>query len=174
MEFDVQAKFHLACNDKPKINTTDGGTWRRLVVINFISKFVVKPQEKNEYPLDEKVQNQVNSKEWATPFLSYLVHLLKEGKGFHKLVAPPKVMEYTSEYRSDNDGIAKFVYDKISDLAEGDEIVQVEKAQLKRVFKIWKDENDMRTLSPADMEKRIEAVYGKYPRGGWTNFKLEF
>jgi putative DNA primase/helicase len=25
-EFEVQAKFHLACNDKPKINTTDGGT----------------------------------------------------------------------------------------------------------------------------------------------------
>ena len=173
VEFDVQAKFHLACNDKPKINTTDGGTWRRLVVINFISKFVVKPQENNEYPLDEKVQNQVNSKEWATPFLSYLVHVLKEGKGFHKLVAPLKVMEYTSEYRSDNDGIAKFVYDKISALGEGDEIVQVEKAHLKRVFKNWKDENDLRTLSPADLEKRIETLYGKCPRGGWTNFKLE-
>ena len=25
-EFEVLAKFHLACNDKPKINTTDGGT----------------------------------------------------------------------------------------------------------------------------------------------------
>jgi len=35
-EFEVQAKFHLACNDKPKINTTDGGTRRRLVVINFL------------------------------------------------------------------------------------------------------------------------------------------
>ena len=82
-------------------------------------------------------------------------------------------MEYTSEYRSDNDGIAKFVYDKISALGEGDEIVQVEKAHLKRVFKNWKDENDLRTLSPADLEKRIETLYGKCPRGGWTNFKLE-
>jgi P4 family phage/plasmid primase-like protien len=40
VEFEVQAKFHLACNDKPEINTTDGGTWRRLMVINFTSKFV--------------------------------------------------------------------------------------------------------------------------------------
>ena len=38
-EFEVQAKFHLACNDKPEINSTDGGTWRRLMVINFVSKF---------------------------------------------------------------------------------------------------------------------------------------
>jgi P4 family phage/plasmid primase-like protien len=172
-EFEVQAKFHLACNDKPKINTTDGGTWRRMVVINFTSKFVPSPQAKNEYPMDEAIQFAVNSKEWATPFLSYLVHVLKEGNGLPKLSAPSKVMEYTSEYRSDNDGIAKFVYDKISALAEGDEIVQVEKAHLKRVFKNWKDDNDLRTLSPADMEKRIEALYGKYPRGGWTNFKLE-
>lgn len=172
-EFEIQAKFHLACNDKPKINTTDGGTWRRLVVINFTSKFVPVPVAKNEFPLDESIQFSVNSPEWATPFLAYMVHLLKEGKGLRKLPAPPKVLEYTSEYRNENDGIAKFMAEKVLPLEEGDQITQIDKTTLRRIFKQWKDENDQRTLQPVDLEKRIEQQYGVYPRGGWTNFKID-
>jgi P4 family phage/plasmid primase-like protien len=171
-EFEVQAKFHLACNDKPKINTTDGGTWRRLVVINFTSKFVPKPTEHYEFPMDESIQFLVQSKEWATPFLNYMVHILKEGKGLRKLVAPEKVMEYTSEYRNDNDGIAKFIADKLLSIREGDEIVPVDKTTLKRVFKTWMSDNDLR-LSPSDMEKRVEIQFGKYHKGGWTSFRVE-
>ena len=172
-EFEVQAKFHLACNDKPKINTTDGGTWRRLVVINFTSKFVPKPVESYEFPIDESIQFLVQSKEWATPFLNYLVCVLKEGKGLRKLPAPDKVMEYTSDYRNDNDGIAKFISDKLLPIREGDEIVPVDKTTLKRAFKQWMSDNDVR-LSPSDMEKRVEAQFGKYNKGGgWTSFRLD-
>jgi phage/plasmid-associated DNA primase len=171
-EFEVQAKFHLACNDKPKINTTDGGTWRRLVVINFKSKFVPLPVGNNEFPLDESIQFLVQSKEWATPFLAYLVQVLKDGNGLRKLAAPAAVLEYTSDYRNENDGIAKFMSDKISPLVEGDEIVQVDKTTLKRTFKQWMSDNDIR-LSPSDMEKRVEIQFGKYHKGGWTSFRLE-
>ena len=171
-EFEVQAKFHLACNDKPKINTTDGGTWRRLVVINFISKFVPTPVAANEYPLDESIQFKVNSVEWATPFLAYIVHVLKEGKGLRKLPAPAKVMEYTSEYRNENDGIAKFISDKIVEVGEDDEIIPIDKPTLRRMFKQWKDENDQKTLSPVDMEKRIETLFGPYAKPGWTKIKF--
>ena len=171
-EFEVQAKFHLACNDKPKINTTDGGTWRRLVVINYLSKFVVTPTEPNEFPLDESIQHSVVSKEWATPFLTYLVSILKDETGLRKLVAPPEVMEYTSEYRNDNDGIAKFISEKLKLWAEGNDIQQVDKASLRRTFKTWKEDNDQRTLVPADMEKRVISMFGPYPKNGWTNITL--
>ena len=171
-EFEVLAKFHLACNEKPKINTTDGGTWRRLVVINFLSKFVPNPVGDNEYPMDESIQFSVNSTEWATPFLSYLVHVLKEGQGLRKLSAPEDVLEYTNDYRNENDAIAKFIKDIVIPYVDGDEVVQVDKAGLKRVFKTWKDINDLRSLSPAELEKRIVAMYGPYPKGGWTKFKL--
>lgn len=172
-EFEIQAKFHLACNEKPKINTTDGGTWRRLVVINFTSKFVQNPITANEFPLDESIQFSVNSIEWATPFLSYMVHILKEGVGLRKLTTPAKVMEYTSEYRNENDGIAKFMSEKMASWADGDEVIQIDKPTLRRVFKQWRDENDQRTLMVNDLEKRVELQYGKPPKGGWTNLKLE-
>lgn len=171
-EFEIQAKFHLACNDKPKINTTDGGTWRRLVVINFTSKFVSTPSSVNEFPLDESIQFKVNSLEWATPFLAYMVHILKEGKGLRKLPTPAKVMEYTSEYRNENDGIAKFVSDKITTIQEGDEIDPIDKTTLRRVFKQWKEENEQRVLTPGDMEKRMEMQFGKYVKPGWKNIKI--
>lgn len=172
-EFEIQAKFHLACNEKPKINTTDGGTWRRLVVINFISKFVPNPCAQNEFPLDESIQFKVVTTEWATPFLAYLVDILKEGKGLRKLPAPQKVLEYTTDYRNENDGISKFMTEKILPWQEGEDIVQVDKTTLRRVFKQWRDENDQRSLSVNEMEKRLELQYGKSPKGGWTNFKID-
>jgi P4 family phage/plasmid primase-like protien len=171
-EFEVQAKFHLACNDKPKINTTDGGTWRRLAVIDFISKFVVSPAAPNEHLLDETIQYSVLTKDWATPFLSYLVAVFKDGAGLRKLPAPPKVLSYTSEYRNDNDGIAKFISEKLS-VPTGDDTQPTDKTTLRRIFKMWKDDNDQKGLSPTDMEKRVELQFGKYTRGGWTSFKID-
>lgn len=168
-EFEVLAKFHLACNEKPKVNTIDGGTWRRMVVINFISKFVISPSAPNEFPLDESIQFSVNTTEWATPFLNYLVHVLKEGQGLRKLVAPPEVLEYTSDYRNENDAIAKFISEKIVACENGDPI---EKASLRRTFKAWKEEADQRGLLPLDMEKRIIDMFGKCPPGGWTCFRV--
>ena len=172
-EFEVLSKFHLACNDKPKVNTTDGGTWRRLVVINFVSKFVPVPSAPNEFPLDESIQFSVNTPEWATCFLAYLVYVLKEGRGLRKLVAPAKVMEYTSDYRNDNDAIAKFITEMTTVVRDEDEVVPVTKQALKKVFKSWKDENDQRSLAPADMEKRIIEQFGKCPEDGWANFRLK-
>lgn len=171
-EFEVQAKFHLACNDKPKINTTDGGTWRRLVVINFLSKFVPNPTANNEFPMDESIQFAVQSKEWATPFLNYLVWILKDGKGLRKLPAPQAVMQYTSEYRDENDGISRFMNEKLMPIQEGDQVQPIDRTTLKRVFKQWLVDNDLK-LSPSEMEKRVEVTYGKYMRGGWTSFKVE-
>lgn len=168
-EFEVQAKFHLACNDKPEINSTDGGTWRRLMVINFVSKFTENPKEINQFLIDESIQYLVNSQEWATSFLSYMIHTLKEGRGFHKLQAPPKVMEYTSEYRNDNDGIARFMNEKIQ---ESESESGITKSILSSVFKIWKIQNELTSLSITDLEKRIIEKFGKAPWGGWKNFKI--
>lgn len=171
-EFEVQAKFHLACNEKPEINTTDGGTWRRLIVVNYTSKFVEKPCEPHHYPIDETIQHSVTSREWAQPFLNFLVATLKEGNGFNKLPTPTKVLEYTSEYRNDTDGIAKFLSEKTEEFKAGDEVSAVLKTQLQSVFKQWKIQNENLGLSVSDLVKRVTEKFGKYPAGGWTNFRM--
>ena len=171
VEFEVQAQFYFSCNKKPNVNTNDGGTWRRLIVINFTSKFVHKPVESYEFPMDETIQKKVESRAWATPFLNYLVYLLKEGKGLRKITPPAKVLEYTSEYRNENDGIAKFIAEKLVEIKEGDEIIPVTKTDLRRTFRNWLTDNGIK-LSPLDMEKAVEKQYGEFKRGGWTKFRI--
>jgi len=177
VEFDVQAKCHLACNDKPKVNTTDGGTWRRLKVIDFPSKFVVNPRAPNELPMDETIESKVLSKEWAECFMAYLVHLYTEGKGLHKLVPPKEVDAYTNEYKEDSDAIAKFMTEFFHPLEPqaGDGPVEgVTWSHIQSEFARWKRENEAKGSAP-ELRKRIEIQYGVLPKNshaGWTNFRF--
>jgi phage/plasmid-associated DNA primase len=174
IDFDLQARFNLACNEKPKVNTQDGGTWRRLVVVDYPSKFVADPKLPHEKPIDETFVQKTVSEEWATCFVSYLVHLYTEGKGFRKIVPPEKVMAYTSEYKEDNDIIAKFLREKIhavEDGSTGEDGERVTKIDVTIAYAEWKRNNDLRGGSLPDLWKRIEALYGRFNKG-WTTFRI--
>ncbi len=176
VEFDVQAKCHLACNDKPKVNTTDGGTWRRLKVIDFPNKFVHEPKAANELSMDESIMHKVLSKEWAECFAAYLVHLYKAGKGLTKLVPPKEVDAYTNEYKEDSDSIAKFISERCQEpepaVPGGAPADNVLWATIMGSFHEWKRTNEIRSGNIQDLKKRIEEKYGKVPHGGWTNFRF--
>lgn len=174
IDFDIQARFHLACNEKPKINATDGGTWRRLIVINFRSKFVAQPHGPDEKPIDESIIQKTVSKEWTTTFMSYLIHLYKEGNGFRKLVPPEKAMEHTNEYKEENDVIARFIREYIHAYPnpQPENPDPVTMSSLKTEFKAWKVANEISFgTTPAQLVKRIEAMYGKFVKNGWTSFR---
>ena len=179
VEFIPQFRFFFSCNDKPVINTTDGGTWRRLVVVDYPNKFVVSPTKSHEKLMDESIQHKVVSTEWATCFLSYLVHLFKEGAGHRKLTPPGKIMAYTSDYKEDNDAIARFLREKVRAVAEvppaGEENASVTWTAVQIMFNEWKRTNDIHRgngASGVELKKRLEATYGKVPSGGWTSFLL--
>jgi putative DNA primase/helicase len=175
VDFEVQAKLHLSCNEKPEIKTTDGGTWRRLVVINFPMKFVAEPRAHNELPIDDTIVYKVVSTEWATCFMNYLIHLLKEGKGWRKLTPPDEVMEYTNEYKEESDVVARFMRDMLvptEKRADEPEPEKISKAQLISTFQQWKRDNDVNRGSSDELAKRVEAAYGKYFKPGWSSFRF--
>lgn len=176
IDFDVQAKFHLACNEKPKINTTDGGTWRRLVVVNFLTKFIAEPRAANERMIDDSIVAKVVSKEWATCFMAYLLHVFKEGKGHRKLNPPPVVLEYTNDYREDNDVIARFIREHIRPVVkeEGAPESFTLMTEVSGVYRTWKMENEIgpRGTSVGELRKRLEAQFAKMPKRGWTSFRV--
>jgi P4 family phage/plasmid primase-like protien len=177
IDFEIQARFHLACNEKPKVNSMDGGTWRRLVVIDFPMKFVPDPKLPNELPVDETIIKKVVSEEWATCFMNYLIHLYKQGNGFHKLVPPEEVMAYTNDYKQESDILARFMEEYCHRHPEGPtdpEAVApaaVTWNEVATTFQTWKRNEDGRG-STTDLKKRMEAAFGKYPRGGWTCFRF--
>ena len=175
IDFDIQARFHLACNEKPKVNTTDGGTWRRLIVIDFPMKFVPEPRSPNELPIDESIVQKVVSEEWATCFMAYLIHLYKEGNGWRKIVPPEEVMAYTNEYKEESDIIARFLREHChrEERMPGAEPEQVSWSTITTTFQDWKRSNELGARGNAtDLKKRMEAQFGKMPRGGWISFRF--
>jgi P4 family phage/plasmid primase-like protien len=172
IEFELQAKLHLACNDKPKINTNDNGTWRRFVVINHISKFVSEPNGPNQYKMDMSIERKVKSEEWGKCFLNYLISTFKAHHG-EELNPPAEVLEYTNEYREENNAITKFINEYTREAVVGEELVPVRKPTLTDKFKQWWETNrGTRDWSIQGMLKEIETKYGKYTYGGWLTFQL--
>jgi len=172
IEFELQCKFHLACNQKPKVNTNDGGTWRRLIVINFLSKFVQNPGP-GQFKLDITIEQKVKSESWGRAFLAYLIHLYKGHCG--TMSAPPDVvLEYTNEYREENDAITKFVNECTRPVVEGEVIIPVRREMVTEIFKQWWESNrGTRDFRIQEMMQNIETVYGKYQRGGWKTFQIQ-
>jgi putative DNA primase/helicase len=172
-EFEMQAQIFLSCNEKPKVGATDGGTWRRLCVVHWPSKFVANPTESHHKPLDESIQQKVMSEEWATCFLSYLVSLYREGNGWRKLMAPEKVLVYTNEYQEDSDAIARFIREYVTPLATGEVGESVTTGTIYAVFQQWKRTNEISKGSTSELKKRLEGTYGPHPRTGWTSFRFD-
>jgi P4 family phage/plasmid primase-like protien len=172
IEFELQAKLHLACNDKPKINTNDQGTWRRFVVINFISKFIHDPKGPNEYKMDMSIERKVKSEEWGKCFLAFMIQTYK-AHAHEELNPPAEILEYTNEYREESNAIMRFINDYTYATADGEDVVPVRKPTLTDKFKQWWETNrGTRDWSIQGMLKEIETKYGKYRHGGWITFQL--
>jgi P4 family phage/plasmid primase-like protien len=176
VEFEIMCKFFLSCNEKPPVRTVDGGTWRRIKVIDFPNKFVHQPRLPNEHPIDETIMEKVGSPDWAGCFMAYMVHLFKEGDGLRNTIPPKEVDAYTSEYQEESDVIARFIHESChtDGIMPGDMPDQVSWPSITSTFQDWKRSNEVEKGrgSAADLKKRIEAQFGKMPRGGWTSFRF--
>lgn len=108
VEFKPQVKQVLTCNDLPTIPSDDGGTWRRIRVVEFTSKFTDKPdpEKKNEFMIDKEVSDKFSV--WKEYFMGLLVHYygiyITEG-----IVEPDEVIKYTLEYQRRNDIFSEFM-----------------------------------------------------------------
>ena len=112
IEIKPQIKFFLACNQKPEVPSTDGGTWRRLRVIDFNSKFVETPSKSNEFLIDNMLKQKI--KDWAPLFASYLIYLyINEYKKMAYLSEPDAVKYSTNSYKMENDYYTEFFIQKL-------------------------------------------------------------
>jgi P4 family phage/plasmid primase-like protien len=113
-KFVITGKLFMLCNAFPAINTMDTGTWRRIRVVPFESRFVPSEQlhlyknEKNVYPRDPTLPSKL--KKWRTLFMSRLVHIYKTQylhKGLGK--EPDIILQESNKYRESFDSLARFM-----------------------------------------------------------------
>ena len=61
----------LTCNELPEVPSDDGGTWRRIRVIEFTSKFCENPVKPNEFAMDLELSDKFDR--WAESFISMFI-----------------------------------------------------------------------------------------------------
>uniref|UniRef100_A0A6C0CBX0 SF3 helicase domain-containing protein n=1 Tax=viral metagenome TaxID=1070528 RepID=A0A6C0CBX0_9ZZZZ len=116
--FKPQFKPFLLCNHLPNINSDDDGTWRRLCVIPFLSKFI-KPSDteqiakkatwpSNYFMADGDLSNKLKS--WRQTFMGMLISYYRKYKE-DGLVHPKLVRQHTVNYRRRCDIFQDFIND---------------------------------------------------------------
>jgi Megaviricetes DNA primase len=122
IEYVPQFKMILVCNKLPTIPSNDGGTWRRIRVTQFKSKFLKssaevqkakKAGEKHRYLADMSVDAE-KLKEWSPAFMwmllnIYYVEYIKSEEKGGGLQEPEEVREYTDKYERENDVVSEFL-----------------------------------------------------------------
>lgn len=113
--FKLQGTMIMCCNDLPSVASIDGGTWRRIRVIEFKSRFCDNPVKENEFRIDPSLKYKMSG--WRPYFMSILIHwynrYLYEG-----IDEPEEVKRATAKYKVDNDKFNEF-FDQCVEEAPG-------------------------------------------------------
>ena len=175
--FTPQFKLVVCTNELFEDMSTDDGTWRRIRICDYMSKFLENPYKdekwpRNEFPYQYKLDKDIDKKfgEWAPVFISYLVKLAYELQG--EVRDCKMVMASSDKYRNNQDYLADFAKDKLR-VKEGDKI---KKTVLLEEFRNWYIANHGRTKIPKGKEvhEYMDKKYGLYKNGGWKNVALLF
>jgi len=134
IEFKPQMKYFLTCNQLPTVPSNDDGTWRRLRVIDFKSKFTDNPCNPNEFKINTNLKHDI--KKWAPYFLSYLIYIYEtKYKNINYLSEPDEVLASTNQYKMENDYYTEYFLDKITMTDDPKDIIS--KDNLYTDFKKW-------------------------------------
>ena len=109
VEWKPQFKLFLLCNNLPNVPSDDGGTWRRIRVVEFASKFCENPnpEKPNEFLMDPDLKQKFDG--WREHFMAILLKYYGDYVTAKKLAEPDGVMQCTREYQKTNDHMADFV-----------------------------------------------------------------
>jgi len=135
IEFKPQFTILLCCNELPKISSKDDGTWRRVRVIEFTSKFVENPNPKNinEYKLDSTIEKKIKSKEWCSEFILMILEYYKIYRE-NGIKEPDSVKISTKKYKQSQDTISLFIEENIE---KGEETDFIKAIDIWECFKEW-------------------------------------
>lgn len=98
--FKLQGTMIMCCNDLPQVASIDGGTWRRIRVVEFKSRFCENPTKSNEFLIDPNLKSKM--KNWRPYFMSILIHWYNKYL-YEGLNEPDEVKKATNKYKVDND-----------------------------------------------------------------------
>ena len=102
-----QFKLVLVCNRLPHVPANDQGTWRRLRVTPWESKFIDgQTKKKNEFKKDKTLPEKM--KKWKYAFAWLILNKYYRDYKENGLEEPAKVTQFTDVYKKDQDVFSAF------------------------------------------------------------------
>lgn len=169
-KFKISGKLMMLCNNLPPIHAMDRGTWRRIRVIPFESKFVKEGDigyedlvagKPNVFPkdvfLDEKL------KRWREGFLALLVWTYENIYCKVGLKEPAIVRQASLDYKNQFDSFAKFKEARIVQVV-GE---RTEFNRITRAYRNWVEwqGGTSKRLTNQDIRKRCDEEFGAPEEG---------
>ena len=171
--FTPQFSLVVCTNALFEIKSNDDGTWRRMKLVDFLSKFITEGESHTDdtkyvFPKDKGLKEKLPA--WATVFISMLVKKACETGGevkdCHEVVAA------SNKYRQSQDCISGFIADKIMNDSTG----YINKKILNDCFKEWFNVN-YGNRKPPKLSEIVEVMEKKYGRlnsqNRWKGIKLK-
>ena len=173
IEFRPQFKMIMTCNDLPDVPSDDGGTWRRIRVIQYTSKFVENPNANviSEFPIDPDIMDKLDK--WSDTFISMLIHHHKTINP-KNIVEPSEVKNATEGYKKNNDIIGQYIEEKIQDDPKCTKRMMLNKVY--QDFKGWAYTllKGKKTPDRNQLKAYFEKIYGTYSMtDGWRGFNFK-
>lgn len=157
----IMGKIFMACNDMPTIPTTDWGTWRRIRVLRFRSRFCKDPNPDPaayEYLVDKTLNDKMM--EWREAFLSILVFYYETQYLRYGLQEPESVKEDSRRYQEENDQFANFLKETVEP-STSSECKGVRLADIWSRYSEWAaGQKGYRKMKQAEFRIRMKAQYG--------------
>jgi P4 family phage/plasmid primase-like protien len=172
-KFNIQFHLVVCTNTLFEIGSNDDGTWRRIRIVEFMSKFVnpedpVIDDTPYQFPKDPILKEKLPK--WAPVFASMLVKRAFEKQGIVQNC--DIVMSASNKYRQGQDHIAGFVSENIV-RKDGKKIG---KQELVQQFKIWFQDTQGNKKAPKGVElyEYMDKKFGKCRKDGWANVQIVY
>jgi len=174
IEFKPQFKMIMTCNELPEVPSDDGGTWRRIRVVDFSSKFVEEPNpdNPNEFKMDTELAEKFER--WADMFTSMLIenHKITD---LRNISEPKEVKLATEIYKKNNDMIGQYVEESFK--KDENSLDRIMYPAVFNDYKLWAMQNVPKGKKIADrnqFKSYMEKVFGAYPTDGtgWKGIRV--
>ena len=173
IEFKPQFKLAVCTNNLFDVPSNDDGTWRRIRVCEFLSKFCTKPSKNIK---DKEFKGIAPSKllskfdRWLPVFTTMLVDIAYKTRG--SVTDCKMVLMASKKYRGSQDYLGKF-FDENIEACEVENKCKLKFTDVWEEFKTWYSEEVGRNLPKrSEIKNFMNKKLGQYPKTGWRNYRI--
>jgi len=173
--FEPQFSLVVCTNSLFEVKSNDDGTWRRMKLVDFVSKFISEGETHTDdttyvFPKDKALKEKLP--DWAPIFISMLVKRAFETNG--EVIDCPEVVAASNKYRQNQDCISGFITERIIKCHES---IGIGKKVLNDVFKEWFQMNfgNRKIIKLSELEDAMIKKFGnRNPKTNkWQGIKFK-